>query len=103
MVQRCTNPNHNGYGNYGGRNVPITVCGRWRDPWMFAEDIDREMGPGRKIGARKTAGSCTNWTGIDNDHGYWCGRCAECVSRGKVTINVRWERQEDADRKPGGR
>jgi hypothetical protein len=28
MMQRCYNPNANGYENYGGRN--ITVCERWR-------------------------------------------------------------------------
>jgi hypothetical protein len=27
MIQRCTNPNHNSYMNYGGRG--ITVCERW--------------------------------------------------------------------------
>jgi len=35
MIQRCTNPNHRSYHNYGGRG--ITVCDRWRDPWLFAE------------------------------------------------------------------
>lgn len=89
MVQRCTNPNHNGYGNYGGRNVPITVCGRWRDPWMFAEDIYREIGP-RPEDRGENGRVLYELDRIDNDHGYWCGRCAECVSRGQVTINVRW-------------
>ena len=44
VIQRCTNPNHASYHRYGGRG--ITVCDRWRlDPWLFAEDIYREIGP----------------------------------------------------------
>lgn len=43
MLDRCTNPKDPGYGNYGASG--ITVCDRWRDPWLFAEDIVREIGP----------------------------------------------------------
>jgi predicted nucleic acid-binding Zn ribbon protein len=45
MHQRCENPNHASYHNYGGQPDPIAVCDRWRDPWLFAEDIYREIGP----------------------------------------------------------
>ena len=44
IVQRCTNPNHVAFHRYGGRG--IRICDRWwHDPWLFAEDIYREIGP----------------------------------------------------------
>lgn len=39
MAQRCRNPRHRGYANYGGRG--IRVCDRWRLFSNFAAD----MGP----------------------------------------------------------
>ena len=52
MIDRCTNPKADSYPNYGGRG--ITVCERWMDPWLFAEDIEREIGP-RPEGATSPA------------------------------------------------
>jgi hypothetical protein len=44
MIDRCYNPNANGYHHYGGRG--ITVCARWRfDFWLFVEDM-----PARPLG-----------------------------------------------------
>lgn len=37
MVQRCTNPNHKQFKDYGGRG--ITVCARWNYFAMFLEDM----------------------------------------------------------------
>jgi hypothetical protein len=70
ILDRCTDPEHPSWFNYGGRG--ITVCDRWLDPWAFAEDVERDLGP-------KPAG----WSldRIDNELGYFPG-------------NVRW-----ADRK----
>lgn len=45
MIDRCTNPKDFSYRNYGGRTIPVTVCDRWLDPWVFAADIEREIGP----------------------------------------------------------
>ena len=40
MIERCTNPNHEYYNDYGNRN--ITICERWRNSFeSFLED----MGP----------------------------------------------------------
>ncbi len=91
MIQRCTNPNSKGYGNYGGReDAEITVCERWRtDPWGFADDIYREIGP-RPEGRDEKGRVLYEFDRVDNDRGYWCGRCAYCASRGQFTINVQW-------------
>lgn len=37
MIQRCTNPRHVSYPNYGGRG--ITVCSRWRSFQAFFADM----------------------------------------------------------------
>ena len=37
MRQRCNNPSHKSYPNYGGRG--ITVCDRWNDFNLFVEDM----------------------------------------------------------------
>lgn len=43
MWDRCANPKATGYKDYGGRG--ITVHEPWRDPAVFIEDIEREIGP----------------------------------------------------------
>lgn len=40
MINRCHNPNHEKYNNYGGSG--ITVCERWRNSF---EDFYADMGP----------------------------------------------------------
>jgi hypothetical protein len=60
MVQRCTNPNAEGWKNYGGRG--ISVCKRWRTFENFLAD----MGP-RPDGLTIDR--------IDNDRGYEPGNC----------------------------
>jgi hypothetical protein len=38
MIQRCTNPHHDGYKNYGGSGVK--VCARWLDSFQnFLDDV----------------------------------------------------------------
>lgn len=44
MIQRCTNPNHPGYMNWGGRG--ITVCERWMKFENFLEDMINGWKPG---------------------------------------------------------
>lgn len=43
MIHRCESPGNVSYHHYGGRG--ITVCERWHDPLLFAEDISRDLGP----------------------------------------------------------
>jgi hypothetical protein len=67
MVQRCTNPNHAGYRNWGGRG--ITVCDRWRDSFMaFHEDMGDRPDP-------LPDGSYFTIERIDNDGNYEPGNC----------------------------
>ena len=61
MRQRCSNPNHKAYKDYGARG--ITVCKRWRDDYdAFYED----MGP------RPEKATIDR---IDNDGNYEPGNC----------------------------
>ena len=75
MKERCFNPKADRYDRYGGRG--ITVCERWLEFAAFYAD----MGP------RPSANSSIERK--DNDPGYWCGHCADCISKG-WEANCRW-------------
>jgi hypothetical protein len=80
ILDRCNDPKHPSYASYGGRG--IAVCERWRDPWLFAEDIEREIGP-RPEGRHSNGWplySLDRWP--DNDGNYEPG-------------NVRWGTQSE--------
>jgi len=65
MIERCTDPNHKAFNNYGGRG--IQVCERWKSFTNFFED----MGHGKK-----------GWTleRVHNDGNYgWNGESFNCV------------------------
>jgi hypothetical protein len=61
-IQRCTNPNHPSWKDYGGRG--ITVCARWRSFEAFLADM------GERPAARL---SLDRWP--NNDGGYAPGNC----------------------------
>jgi len=82
IIQRCTNPNHAGYQSYS--RLPIPVCDRWRDPWLFAEDILREIGP-RPEAVDKSGRALYSIDRIDNERGYEPG-------------NVRWSTRSEQRR-----
>lgn len=67
MRTRCSNPNRNGFGNYGGRG--ITVCQEWSDYETFYRWA---MANGYNENAPK--GQCTI-DRIDNDKGYYPSNC----------------------------
>lgn len=74
MIARCTRPTHARYADYGGRG--IAVCTGWRDFAVFYEDMG-ERPAGRTLDRK------------DNDGGYWCGHCDECVNAGRPA-NCHW-------------
>lgn len=75
MKQRCYDPNTDHFKYYGKRG--ITVCERWLNSFdAFRQDLgDRPKG--------------LTIDRIDNNGGYWCGRCDDCVSKGRP-FNCRW-------------
>jgi hypothetical protein len=76
MLDRCENPQHPHYRNYGGRG--ITVCGRWHDLKMFILDVERLIGP-------RPAGMTLDRT--NNDGNYepgnirWATAKQQCANR----------------------
>lgn len=61
VLQRCNNPKHKDYADYGGRG--ISVCPAWRDFARFIEDMGERPRPGLTI--ERT----------DNAKGYEPGNC----------------------------
>lgn len=65
MRQRCNNPNHRQYANYGGRG--IIVCKRWNEFVNFLADM-----------GRRPAGKSLDR--IDNSKGYYPSNCRWATS-----------------------
>jgi hypothetical protein len=76
MLQRCENPNHKSYKNYGGRG--IAVCERWHDFQAFVADVGPRPSPSLSLDR------------IDNDGGYEPG-------------NVRWATRSEQNSNRRGR
>lgn len=84
MMQRCYNPNTTQFHRYGGRG--ITVCRAWHDFEMFHADFGSKR-PSPKHSIER----------IENNKGYWCGKCAECLGNGQPA-NCRWATQKEQTR-----
>ena len=82
MNHRCENPADQAYDDYGKRG--ITVCERWRGLPDGLLNFAADMG-------LRPAGLTVDRR--DNDGGYWCGHCAECVRNG-WPANAVWGTQE---------
>jgi hypothetical protein len=90
IMDRCTNPKHPSYHNYGGRG--ITICDRWRnDPWAFAEDIYAEIGP-RPEGVDKRGRSLYSldrWPDNNGNYGpgnvRWATQAQQIQNRRKIS------------------
>jgi len=70
MIQRCTNPHHKYWGDYGGRG--IKVCKRW----MEFENFLKDMLEGWKSGLTLER--------IDNELGYYKDNCEWIISGRQV-------------------
>src|SRR5688500_4791638 len=87
MKQRCDNPNNPDYKNYGGRG--ITYCAGLSDFPDYAEAV-LELPPGDllEVIGKKRRGHL--WLDrIDNNGGYFCGLCEECLALARE-CNIRW-------------
>lgn len=81
MIDRCHRPSSRSYGRYGGRG--IRVCVGWRTSLAaFVQD----MGP--------RPSSAHSIDRVDNDRGYDCGKCADCLAR-NAPPNCRWATSEE--------
>jgi hypothetical protein len=78
MMERCNNPKHPAYKNYGGRG--ITVCERWAKFEHFLEDMG-ERPEGQDLELER----------LDNDRGYEPGNC-EWASKKRQARNRRSNR-----------
>lgn len=87
--RRCEDPRRDEYPSYGGRGV--TLCLRWHDHTAMAGDMGPRPTPKHSIDR------------IDNNGGYWCGRCDECADAGRP-MNCRWAtRTEQANNRRSNR
>jgi hypothetical protein len=84
MRLRCLNPENAAYADYGGRG--ITVCARWlASPANFIADMGSKPSKLHELDR------------ADNDKGYTCGHCPDCVAKGAVA-NCRWVTRKVNDR-----
>lgn len=84
-VQRATNPNNLRYTDYGGRG--ISVCQALRVFITFYAVMGPKPEPKRSYSIDRK----------DNDGGYWCGECDECLEKG-WPMNVHWATAEQQSR-----
>lgn len=83
MIQRCTNPNHKYWEDYGGRG--ITICEEWLEFTNFLKDM-KERPPGCTIERRE------NEEGYSPENCYW-------ATRRQQARNMRKNRLETYDGK----
>lgn len=83
IIQRCYNPSHPSFENYGGRG--IRACRFIRDSPANLRDAIGVPPRGRSINR------------IDNNQHYSCGCCPECA-RNRWTQNIEWATRESQNR-----
>jgi hypothetical protein len=80
---RCLNRNSPAYYNYGGRG--ISVCEHIAESAKNLHELIGDRPDGRYPSGRPKFTIDRK----DNNGGYWCGKCKECVSSNRP-LNIRW-------------
>lgn len=81
---RTCYPTSKNYHHYGGRG--ITMCQRWKESFYnFLSDLGKRPTKEHSIDR------------IDNNGGYWCGKCEECINNGQPA-NCRWATMREQSR-----
>jgi hypothetical protein len=77
LIQRCFNPKDAKFYRYGARG--IKPC-----EFIRSSPLNLLLTVGDKPSATHSLGR------PNNDGGYWCGQCAQCLQNG-WSVNIRWE------------
>ena len=94
MKQRCFNPNHKAYSNYGDRG--ITVCDRWLDSDNFLTDMGTKPSPKHSLDRINNDGdycpkNCRWATKAEQDNNR---RSNRFITIGCVTLNItQWTKE----------
>lgn len=80
--QRCTNPNHPRYSDYGGRG--ITVDPKWKDFESFLEDVGRRPDGEFSLGRRK------NNEGYNKENCQWETRLEQAKNKRVKGVGYDW-------------
>lgn len=84
IIARCFDENCPAYPRYGGRG--IRMCDGWRASFeSFLESMGTKPSPDLSIDR------------IDNERGYDCGRCDDCLAR-NASANCRWATRKEQSR-----
>ena len=98
MIQRCANPNHKSYHNYGGRG--IKVCERWADFKNFLDDMG-ERPDGLSIERKNNNGGyspCNCKWATRKEQNRNTRRNRPITYKGETKILVEWARQFNLSR-----
>ncbi len=83
MTARCYKVEHKSFHHYGGRG--IKMCEAIRSTPATLKFILGERPNGMSVDR------------IDNNGGYWCGKCSECVSQNRP-LNIKWSTRKEQSR-----
>lgn len=84
LRRRCRDPKSESYAGYGGRGIQPCV-GINSDFTYFVIAIGERPLEYEEVSGR----AVYSVERIDNNGGYWCGQCSDCIANNR-TKNIRW-------------